>query len=93
MYVCAVRATCKHNIMYMLHVDLKGILLDEAAGIKKSEKPVLPQAVQEGTAEVASWNQKRVCVCMFMCYTGLTGLAVQFFLVHNCYSKLSDVVL
>ena len=36
------------------------MLLDEAAGMKLNEQPVLPPGVQQGTAEVASWNKRRV---------------------------------
>ena len=36
------------------------MLLDEAAGMKVNEKPILPPSVQQGTAEVASWNKRRV---------------------------------
>ena len=41
---------------------MQGVLLDEASGVKKNEQPVLPAVVQQGTAEVASWNKKRVRV-------------------------------
>ena len=36
------------------------MLLDEAAGVKKNEQPILPVGVQQGRAEVASWNKKKV---------------------------------
>lgn len=35
-------------------------MLDEAAGLRKKEEEVAPQALQQGTAEVASWNKKKV---------------------------------
>jgi len=38
------------------------VLLDEAAGMKKNEQPVIPPVVQQGTAEVATWNKKRDAV-------------------------------
>ena len=40
--------------------SMQGVLLDEASGVKKNEQPVLPAVVQQGTAEVASWNKKKV---------------------------------
>ncbi len=37
------------------------MLLDEAAGVRSAHQPALPSnEVQRGTAEVASWNTKRV---------------------------------
>ena len=36
------------------------MLLDEAAGVKLNEQPILPPGVQQGTAEVASWNKRKV---------------------------------
>ncbi len=40
----------------------QSVLLDEAAGVKSTQEPVLPntELLQRGTAEVASWNTKRV---------------------------------
>ena len=37
------------------------MLLDEACGLRKKEELVPAQGLQQGTAEVASWNKKRVC--------------------------------
>ena len=41
-------------------LPLQTMLLDEAAGVKVNEQPVLPLSLQQGTAEVASWNKRRV---------------------------------
>ena len=40
-------------------------MLDEAAGLRKNiDQPMVVGGVQEGTAEVASWNYKRVCLIL-----------------------------
>ena len=39
------------------------MLLDEASGLRKNiDQPLVSGSVQQGTAEVASWNVKRVSV-------------------------------
>lgn len=43
--------------------------MDEASGLRKNiDQPVVVGGVQQGTAEVASWNVKRVsfsCICLY----------------------------
>ena len=34
--------------------------MDEACGLRRKEETVLPPKLQKGTAEVASWNKKKV---------------------------------
>ena len=41
--------------------------MDEACGLRKKEEVFTPAQLQQGTAEVASWNKKKVRMINIYC--------------------------